>query len=887
MQSGVLRADASGPADEAPHPIPTPPEPASSLPARRSHALDRKAAPLLALVVLAALGALLFHLVDGLDFAVIWASARNTPRGLIGLSLLLSATSYLVLIGYDAYAVRAATATHVPLRTIALGSFTSYAIGHTLGFPLLTAGAVRYRIYSTAGLSLTEIAKLTAIAGLTLWIGMAAVLGLSASLQPHALSSFDRLPADANQLLGVLLLGGLLLFLAWCGRSGREIGRGNARVVFPGGRAALIPIGLGLLDISAAAAALWILLPQGAEIGFPAFAAVFAAAILLAIASHAPAGLGAFEATVILALPAVPASDLLSSLLVWRLTYTLIPFLLAVCLLGVHELQQPTTPIARASARIMRLAMPFVPAALAALTFLGGLVLLTSGALPSDYSRIRALKHLVPLPFAEVSHLVASTAGVALLIISRGLLKRLASAWTLAMVVIGAGMVMSLAKGFDWEEALVLGAVLTLLVIYRSSFYRKAGIFAEPLEIRWLVAIAFVIGCTIWLGFAAFHGVDYSHDLWWQFNWHDDASRFLRGSLAAVITGAGLSLYAMIHRSPSGRRAEPLKPDILAPALALAERADAHLALLEDKRFLIHEAGDAFLMYGVRGKSWIVMGDPVGNSDRAPDLMWRFLEEVDRHDGWPVFYQVSPAHLPLYLDAGLSLIKLGEEARVDLAAFTTEGRAGRDSRSALNRAKRDGLEFVIIPASEVHAHLAELKAVSDVWLAQRSAGEKGFSIGFWSERYLSRFDIAAIRHEGKILAFANIWYGRPGGEITIDLMRHLPDASGVMDLLFVSLMLEGKTRGYRWFNLGMAPLTGLSDHRLAPNWQKVATFVARNGERFYGFRGLRAYKEKFGPVWEPRYLASPGGWALPQILFDVTSLISGSSSRTMNRGGRA
>jgi len=814
-------------------------------------------------------------------------TAFDTPARLVALSLAFSVLSYVALVGYDACAVRAATPKRVPFARVALGSFTSYAIGHALGFPLVTAGAVRWRIYGAGGLTVSEVTKLTAVTAITLWLGMAAALGLGALLEPQALAGLDRMPAVFNRAAGGALLVALAVFLVWSGRAGRTIGSGAAQVRLPGRGAVLIQIGLGLADVAAAAAALWVLLPPEAAIGFPAFTAVFAAAILAAIASHVPAGLGAFEAAVLLAVPEAPATELLSALLVWRLTYTFVPFLAATALFAAHEARSPLAGFSRLAWRFRRVALPFIPAALAALTFLGGLVLLTSGALPNDYSRMRALRHLVPLPFTEVSHLVASTAGVALLILSRGLMRRLASAWNLSVFVIGAGMVLSLAKGFDWEEALVLGAVLTLLVVYRSAFYRKAGIFAEPLEPRWLVAIAFVLGCTLWLGFAAYGDVDYSHDLWWQFDWHDDASRFLRGSLAAIVAGAGLSLYAMVHRSPSMTQAQPLRLEAIAPALALAERADAHLALLQDKRFLMHEAGDAFLMYAVRGKSWIAMGDPVGNPARASDLMWRFLEEVDRHAGWPVLYQASPAFLPIYLDAGLSLIKLGEEARVDLATFTTEGRAGRDWRNGLNRAKRDNLEFAIIPAAEVPLHLAELKRISDAWLARRGAGEKGFSIGFWSESYLSRFDIAVVRREGRILAFANIWYGQPGGEITVDLMRHLPDAPAVMDLLFVNLMQEGKARGYRWFNLGMAPLTGLSEHRLAPSWHKLAAFVARNGERFYGFGGLRAYKEKFRPVWEPRYLASPGGWTLPQVLMDVTSLISGGSAKALPKGGRS
>jgi phosphatidylglycerol lysyltransferase len=873
--------------DAAPHPEASaaPAPPVVSTPAR-SKLLGRWAAPILALALLAGIAVLLIRFGADLDLGQIARSAAETPLHRVGLSLLFSAVSYVALVGYDAFGLMTVTQKRVRAGTIALASFTSYAIGHTLGSPLVTAGAVRWRIYGRAGLTVAEVGRLTAVAGLTLWMGMTAVLGLAAVLKPLALAPLDRLPAEVNRVLGILVLGVLALFLAWSGKGGRAVGRSWARMPIPSRSHGLVQIGLGVLDVGAAAAALWILLPSSATLGFPAFAAVFSGAVILALVSHAPAGLGAFEAAVVLAFPNVPLTELLSAVLVWRLTYTFIPFGLAVALLTGDELRHPRTGLSRSLRRVRRAVLPLVPAALAALTFLGGLVLLTSGALPNDYSRIRGLRHLIPLPFAEVSHLVASTVGVALLILSRGLLRRLTSAWTLAVVMIGAGMVLSLVKGFDWEEALILGAVLTLLLIYRSAFYRKAGIFTEPLEPGWLVAVAFVIGCTIWLGFAVFQDVDYSHQLWWQFDWHDDASRFLRASLATVVMGAALSLYTLLYRPPAQRRPPPLHVGVLAPALAQAARADAQLALLEDKRFLIHEAGDAFLMYAVRGRSWIVMGDPVGCSERASDLMWRFLEEVDRHAGWPVFYQVSPAHLPLYLDAGLSLIKLGEEARVDLARFTIEGRAGRDWRSAINRAKRDNLAFAIIPAEDVQAHLPDLRCVSDAWLAQRGSREKGFSIGYWSESYLTRFDVAVVRREGRILAFANIWYGQPGGEITVDLMRHVPDADGVMDLLFVNLMQEAKARGYRWFNLGMAPLSGLSDHRLAPSWHKVAAFVARSGERFYGFRGLRAYKEKFGPVWEPRYLACPGGWAVPQILLDVTGLISGSPARAAGKGGK-
>ncbi|MFC0220525.1 bifunctional lysylphosphatidylglycerol flippase/synthetase MprF [Pseudochelatococcus lubricantis] len=830
---------------------------------------------LVAFAICATLG-LFAALIAEIDPGAVIASAAKTPGWLFALSLGLSLVSYAALIGYDLCGLRAATEKRVPMRTVAFGSFTSYAIGHALGFPLLTAGAVRWRVYGRAGLSLAEVAKLTAVAGVTLWLGMAAVLGLGGVIAPHTIAAFDGLPAALNRSIGAALLLALAALVIWCGRRQRYFGRNEARVRLPGGWSALGQIGLGVVDVSAAAASLWVLMPPETGAAFPAFAVVFAAAIMFSVASHAPAGLGAFEVTMLLAFPHVPSEELLSALLVWRLTYTLIPFMVAAAMFGAYNanLHRPDSRVMRAMRKLLRVVSPVIPAFLALLTFMGGLVLLTSGALPADYSRIRALRHLVPLPFAEVSHLVGSAAGVVLLVLSRGLLRRLESAWTVTIVVMGAGMVVSLMKGFDWEEALILGSVVGLLLLFRSSFYRKAGLLSEPLEPFWLIAVALVIGFTIWLGFTAFEDLDYSRQAWWEFDWHDDASRFLRGSLAAVVVGAGLLLYAMIHGARAPHRTHPPLPDMLEKALTFADRADAQLAFLGDKQFLMHPAGDAFIMYAVRGRSWVAMGDPVGNPTRASELMWLFFEEVDRNDGLPVFYQVSPQCLPLYLDGGLSLTKLGEEAHVDLKAFSLDGRAGRDWRNALNRAARDGLSFAIIPAAEVPSHFAELKAVSDAWLAERGSREKGFSIGFWSESYLSRFDIAVVRREGRILAFANLWYGQKGGEITVDLMRRLPDMPAVMDLLFVSLMLHAKTGGYGWFNLGMAPLSGLSGHRLAPDWHKFAAFVARHSERFYGFHGLRAYKEKYHPVWEPRYLASPGGWALPQILLDVTTLVS-------------
>jgi phosphatidylglycerol lysyltransferase len=166
--------------------------------------------------------------------------------------------------------------------------------------------------------------------------------------------------------------------------------------------------------------------------------------------------------------------------------------------------------------------------------------------------------------------------------------------------------------------------------------------------------------------------------------------------------------------------------------------------------------------------------------------------------------------------------------------------------------------------------------VSDEWLSLKGASEKGFSLGFFDENYLRRFPVAVMEVAGRIEAFASLWPGPGKVELSVDLMRHRPSApANAMEGLLIFLMQWGRDEGYHWFNLGMAPLSGLESTNLAPLRVKIASYLYRYGRPFYNFRGLRAYKEKFHPVWEPRYLAYPGGLSLPRVLTDVSALIAG------------
>ena len=255
-----------------------------------------------------------------------------------------------------------------------------------------------------------------------------------------------------------------------------------------------------------------------------------------------------------------------------------------------------------------------------------------------------------------------------------------------------------------------------------------------------------------------------------------DAPRFLRASVGAIGLAVAFGL-SRLFRAACPAHAPPSREEIERAARVAREsgRADTNLATLGDKALLFGESG-GLLMYAVSGRSWVAFGDPIGSPQEQTELAWRLKEVADRHGGRPVFYEVGSAHLPIYLDLGLSLFKIGEEARVPLESFSLEGGERRGMRRALGMVERKGGTFEIVPPHEVPALLPELERVSNAWLASKHTREKGFSLGFFDETYLSRFPIALVRREGRVVAFANVWLAPARDEISVDLMRHEHDA---------------------------------------------------------------------------------------------------------------
>ena len=803
------------------------------------------------------------------------AAVRGLSRQSLLLAALATVATYAVLPAYDALALRF-VGRPLGARRTAFASMVAYGFSQTIGLSALTGASIRYRFWTAWGLSRGEVAQAVAFTTVTLWLGIASVAGVACLVGGVPAGVGPTSPA-LLRTLGIVLLALPIAYLARSARASRSVSLGGWRLQTPGIRLAAIQIAVGAVDWLLSSLVLYALLaPFGVGIG--TVARVFVLAQVLGLASHVPAGLGVFETVVVLALrPVLPASAVLPALVAYRAIYYVAPFAVAAIALALYELSLRRKPILSAVRMAGRWVPGTVPYFLSLTTFAAGVLLMFSGATPGVHARLRWLDAFFPLAVIEVSHFAASVAGVLLILLANGLRRRLDAAYHLAVLALVVGIVGSLLKGADYEEALALVVVLAAVVPARPHFFRRVALTSEPLTPGWIAALTLTLLSTAWLGLFSYGRVVYSNDLWWRFATVADAPRFLRAMAGTAAVIVAFALARLLRPAPQ-RHARPSDGD-LARARAVAVHSQdvrANLALAGDKSLLFSESGNSFIMYGVAGRSWVAMGDPLGPAKEHSELVWRFREIAHRHGGWPVLYQVSRDMLPLCIDLGLTLLKLGEEAHVPLAPFSLDGGGRRGLRRTVNDVERAGTTFEIVPPAGVEALLPELQAVSDDWLAAKSTREKGFSLGFFDAEYLTNFPTAVARRDGVIVAFANIWVSEAKHTASADLMRFSSSAPrAVMEYLFIKLMLWARDEGFAWFDLGMAPLSGFEQRALAPAWQRLGSLVYRHGEHFYHFRGLRQYKEKFDPVWEPRYLAAPGGLAMPRILANVTSLVSG------------
>ena len=838
-------------------------------------------------VLLSGVALLLYRARDEFSFGALRATTQAIPfsalLGLVAIGIAAVATMYL----YDWALARWLRVEIAPARLFHY-SWVANGISNIIGMSGLTGSGIRFMLLTRDGVPADRAAVYAGVQVLCIPLGLAVLSALALVVRGEVPASL-ALPHWLALLVLAGVAGYLLLFLLLTGDT--ALHRRYPKIPSLPWRVRLELVGASFIEWLAAAATFAACVAvTGAHVNVAAVFGAFSLAAAVSLVSFIPGGLGVFDAAVVLLLADGGGEHeaVLTAVALYRVVYFLVPLIVAVRagagLLSVDD----DTLLSRLADRVaaqpllgvlrlpIELLSSLVTRLLAYLTFACGLVLLLSAAFPTIAERTEVLRSFVPLLAMESSHLLSTAAGVVLIAVSRGIGARVCSAYTIAQFMLVGGAVLSLLKGIDYEEALLLLAVSALLWGSRGRFTRKGHALRSPRTQLWVVAITLAIAAYLFVGRMLYGEIAIGGHLL-SFGDTLDQARFARGVLMILVALLCYLGWSWFHM-PGPRLALPGREQ-LAEARHFYETnggtAFSHLTFIGDKYLYYASGGAALIQYAVVRNRMVTLGDPAGAG--LAGAIREFREYAYQYNRVPVFYQVDEEHVHHYHDTGFALLKLGERAFVSLPELSLRGKAGAELRTALNRGARLGLDVEIMQPPYDDALWSELARVSRAWLDDKHHAEKGFSLGPFERGYLEWAPIAVVRQSGRVIAFASLMpgYGQRR-ELSIDLMRHLPDTpNGTMDFMFVKLMQHAQEQGYQYFDLGMAPLSGVGETSWSRRDERLLRLVYELGTSWYNYKGLRRYKEKFNPQWRSLYLAWPHDRAVHPILIDLAVLVAG------------
>jgi len=825
----------------------------------------------------------LYRLLSHVNFHDVVRNARAMPPARLAMAFGTTALGYMALIGYDWSALRY-LGRRIPARIVAIGGFLGYSFGNTIGISALSGGAVRYRIYSAFGLNAFEVAAVSTFVALAFGLGIT-VVGLTALvIHPLALGGMLPWSGQTTRIAAGAGLVALIGVMSWLSVTGKVLKIKSFEIAAPSPGILFGQLLITAADTTMAALTLYILLPAGAP-DFVTFLAIFSVAVMAGVLSHVPGGIGVFETLILVSMPAaVPVEQAAAALVLYRIIYYLVPFALALIVVATNEARLAGGYLGRhlgaASDQmepVLKAVSAITPAVTGVTAFGLGVYMLLMALVPSVRPGDINPGDLLAAVLLEGGSMLSALLGVVLILLAQGLYRRISGAFWLTEASLLAGVAASLLNRLDVESALLLAAAALVLSPLRAEFYRSAKITQNLLSPRWLALIAGLVFAAGAFLFLLHEATPYTLSLWTDFSGAANTPRALRAALAASALLTVVLVYLALQ--PAGghsRSADAPALDKAREIILGQDDPEAWLALSGDKSLFFSGAEDAFIMYATQGRSWVAYADPVGPEDAGRDLAWAFFDAAYAANARPVFYEVSTTYLSLWVEMGMSLHKLGEEAVVRLGDWSLAGGKFKSMRAAHNKALKSGLGIELLQPPHAPELWTELQQVSDAWLGEKTGREKRFSVGRFRPDYLAGFPIAVVRREGRILAFTNVLVGGDGKRISIDLMRYLPaEANGMMEFLFVELLAHFRDLGAAEFSLGVAPLSGIEARRGTRLWNRFGALLFRHGSGFYNFAGLRAFKQKFQPEWRPHFLAIPAGVSPLVALKDVAILIAG------------
>lgn len=527
-------------------------------------------------------------------------------------------------------------------------------------------------------------------------------------------------------------------------------------------------------------------------------------------------------------------------------------------------------------------------------TFLIGIVNLISAVQPALTDRLAILREFIPLEVRYGSRLTSALVSFALLLLASNLWRRKRVAWILTIGLLGVSIISHLLKGLDFEEASLSLVLFFFLLILRNSFHA----LSDPPSVKqgiWVLIAASLF--TMIYGTVGFYLLDR------HFSMSFDLPRALRQTLLMfiafynpglqAISGFGRffadSIYVIGIGTFGFALVMLIRPVLVRQPATVEERARAErivkeygrtalarAALFEDKSYFF-DGYNSFIAYAVSGRGAVALGDPIGPPEEIQQIVKNFMDFCSRNDWIVSFVSTLPDYLDVYRQFGFEIICIGYEAIVGLKDFSLEGSQNKGLRNAVSRMERLGYTAEVVSPPLEDRLLNALHEVSDAWLTSRHGGEMHFSVGWFEEQYIRNSPVIVVRaSDGAVIAFANLVPEYQKNELTLDLMRHFPEVpNGTMDFLFVKMLHWAKEQGYASFSLGLSAVVGVGEKPEDPRVEQALHQISEYVSHFYNFKGLHAFKEKFRPRWEPRYLVYPGISSLPLVLSTLLKVHSG------------
>lgn len=755
---------------------------------------------------------------------------------------------------YDIFASRH-FGVKIPIRTSLKIGWVAQAFNNFAGLGGLTGGTIRAKYYAKAGADKDTALKITLAVWASNLIGLFVML---VATLPFAIK-YDRgglwiVPLVMSLYIPLYFWGGKLKI--------GKIDLSRSPFALQNFKQKTEMTFASLFDWVVAGVYFWacvlLFIPE-ADLWLSLF--VYSTGTLVGLISFIPGGLGTFDLTVATLFKGVgyDTTRLLLAIIVYRVCYYAIPWILA-SLYGASELLAPKIGLGDKRKREDTLVTVLWIG-----TLLAGVVLIISVFSPAISRRFDILNNIVPHGVIEASRMTTLLIGIMLIILSRGIRARVARIWGISFTIMVAGAATSIAKGLDWEEALILLVLSTILFSVRSAFNRAPlKLTAKGFVVSALTIVGIPLGIFLW---RLYH----DHQIERPFPDHGTALRhtFFYGSLCVILT-----LTILFSRGGRLEFTPPTEEDVARYEEFLAKYGGneySHLFFLGDKHVFYSAKGNVALLYRPHRNNLIILGDPIGDEKCFEAAIDEFVRLAEEHRMNVAIYELSAKYLATCADQGFTFVKIGEDAMLNLETYSNVGNKGKIFRRMRNRMEEKGTHFELIEPPFTQEFLDEVRSVSDAWIGKRE--EMGFSLGRFDPAYLGRAPIAVVRNEKRIEGFASIMPASPN-VASIDLMRIRPDApGGTMDGIFVSLIEWARDAGYEYYNLGMAPLSNTGRAVYSGSKQKVVRYIYDFGNRAYNFKGLRSYKEKFRPEWTSRYLVYRNAGVLVSTLLSVLDVI--------------